>query len=103
MSGNSCGIELHEVVWAAPLVRSVGQEIMRNERHVVVEAERAGIEPGPTPLHLLRIEVHRTEHDIRARAFAPANNLVVVDVMKAQRVVALQRGMGPSDLVESGQ
>src|SRR2546430_15091640 len=91
--GTDLRIELDVVAWPAPEVPRVGEQIVRLEHFAGIDAQLDQIQVDPARLRVMRIEVDDHQHRARAvgRGLAVADELVVVDHVKAQVPVELQR------------
>src|SRR5215472_18914460 len=97
-------IELDIVVPAAPDVTRVAQEIVNLEGLSFGNAEDVQVEIGPTRLSPSRIEIDHHQHRaaLLAGRFAVAEELCVVDAVKAQVPVEVKRGIVAPSRVHAG-
>src|SRR5262245_37886511 len=93
------GIEPHVVPLAPPLVLHIVQQIVDGEDVVCGDAGHANV----PVLHVIRIQVDDRQQTIGAarRGLAVGDDLGVVGVVKAKRVIELQRAMPAANRVDA--
>src|SRR5690606_5611296 len=96
-------VEHHEIPSALPAVARVAEKVVDLVALVVREAELAGRDVDPTGLRIVWVEIDDDEHDVLevARRLRIEEELVVVDTVEADALVAEQRGLGAADLVQA--
>src|SRR6202011_1264114 len=96
--------ELDIVARPVPYVTRAAQELVRLVAAVSVDAERVERQVDHSHLPVVRIDVHHREHDISevVRALRVGEDLVVLGRVEHESVVALQRRVLASHLVDQG-
>src|SRR5688572_19677369 len=95
------GIQLDVVARPGPRVAAAGKEVVHFEGLVRREVEPREVELDESGLRVQEVEIHRGEDDVGALALRIGHELRIVDRVKVQAPVALQRRVLAPDAVEA--
>ena len=97
-------IQFDVVARPVPDVVGTRQQIVHLKRLVRIHPQRRQIQTGPTGLRVVGIQVHQHQNDVGVLVggFAVADDLLVIDLVKPQAPVGLQRRIALANTVQQG-